>query len=74
MNRIKRISMQFIEKYWDMFSDDFEKNKEVLNKVGIIRSKRLKNEIAGYITVYVKGHVQSKKEKEEEIEVAERRE
>jgi len=72
MNRIKRISMQLIEKHGDMFSNDFEKNKEVLNKVAVIRSKRLKNEVAGYITVYIQGQMDSEKEKEEEIaEIAE---
>lgn len=69
MNRIKRISMQLIEKHQDLFNDDFEKNKEVLNKVAVIRSKRLKNKIAGYITVFMKGQMDGKEEKEgEEIE------
>lgn len=54
MNRIKRISMQLIEKHSELFSDDFEKNKEVLSKISIIRSKQLRNKIAGYITNYVK--------------------
>ncbi len=71
MNRIKRISMHLIEKHGDTFSNDFEKNKEVLNKVAVIRSKRLKNEVAGYITVYIQGQIDSKEEKEEEIEKVE---
>ncbi len=54
MNRIKRISMQLLGKYGDMFSTDFDKNKEVLNTVAIIRSKGLRNEIAGYITGYMR--------------------
>lgn len=59
--------MQLMEKHGDMFSDDFEKNKEVLNKITIIRSKRLKNKVAGYLTVYLKGQMDSQEEKEEEI-------
>ena len=66
MNRIKRISTQLIERHGDMFNDDFEKNKEAISKVAIIRSKRLKNKIAGYITIYMKDQMDSKEEKEEE--------
>ncbi len=68
MNRIKRISMQLLDRYSDMFTGDFEKNKEVLNKVAVIRSKGLRNEVAGYITIYIKGQMNSKEEGEEEIE------
>lgn len=68
MNRIKRISMQLLDRYSGMFTGDFEKNKEVLNKVAVIRSKGLRNEVAGYITIYIKGQMNSKEEGEEEIE------
>ena len=68
MNRIKRISMQLLERYTDMFTDDFEKNKGILNKVAVIRSKGLRNEVAGYITIYMKGQMNNKEEVEEEIE------
>ncbi|MEE8133264.1 MAG: hypothetical protein V3T40_06800 [Nitrososphaerales archaeon] len=72
MNKIKSISMQLMEKHGDMFSDDFEKNKEILNKITIIRSKRLKNKVAGYLTIYLKGQMDSQEEKEEEsVEVSE---
>ncbi|MCP8310601.1 MAG: hypothetical protein L6N95_00900 [Candidatus Methylarchaceae archaeon HK01B] len=50
MNRIKRISIQIWEKYGDLFTDDFDKNKTVLGQVSIVRSKQLRNKIAGYIT------------------------
>ncbi|MFQ5969721.1 MAG: 30S ribosomal protein S17e [Nitrososphaerales archaeon] len=65
MNRIKRMSVQLLERYSDMFTDDFEKNKEILNKVAVIRSKGLRNELAGYITVYMKGQTNSKEEADE---------
>ncbi len=42
--------MLLLEKYGNLFTTDFEKNKEVLSRVAIIRSKELRNEIAGYIT------------------------
>ncbi|MEM2759844.1 MAG: 30S ribosomal protein S17e [Nitrososphaerales archaeon] len=63
MNRIKRISMQLIERHAEKFSSDYEKNKEVLSKIAIIRSKQLRNEVAGYITAYVKRQGDRKEEK-----------
>ena len=39
-----------LEKHPDLFTTDFEKNKELLTEVAIIRTKALRNEIAGYIT------------------------
>jgi small subunit ribosomal protein S17e len=39
-----------LEKHGNLFTTDFEKNKEILSQVAIIRSKELRNEIAGYIT------------------------
>jgi len=58
--------MQLLERYGDMFTDDFEKNKEVLNKVAVIRSKGLRNEVAGYITIYMKDQMNGKEEIESE--------
>ena len=42
--------MDIINNNTDSFGTDFTKNKEILNKITIVRSKGLKNEIAGYIT------------------------
>jgi len=50
LNRIKRISNQILDEYESSFTADFEHNKETLGKVTIIKSKQLRNEIAGYIT------------------------
>jgi len=66
MNRIKRISMQLLERYGEMFSIDFDKNKEVLSKVAVIRSKGLRNEVAGYITGYMRSGMNSEQEVQEE--------
>ncbi len=46
--------MQILEKHGNLFTNDFEKNKSILSRVAIIRSKQLRNEIAGYITDFVK--------------------
>ena len=50
VNRIKRLSTEILDEYKDKFGTDFSTNKQSLNEVSIIRSKGLKNEIAGYIT------------------------
>jgi small subunit ribosomal protein S17e len=54
MNRIKRISMQLLEKYPDKFGLDFDTNKHVISEIAIIRSKVLRNELAGYITAHLR--------------------
>ena len=50
MDRVRRISEELLGKYHDSFGTDFQKNKEQLQVVAVIRSKMLKNRIAGYIT------------------------
>ncbi|HVD20605.1 MAG TPA: 30S ribosomal protein S17e [Nitrososphaera sp.] len=54
MNRIKRISTELLEKYPDKFGLDFNANKNVISDVAIIRSKVLRNELAGYITAHLR--------------------
>lgn len=65
MNRIKRISMQLLERYGELFSTDFDKNKEVLGTVAVFRSKGLRNEVAGHITNYLKAGMDGKRGEEE---------
>jgi small subunit ribosomal protein S17e len=52
MDRIKRISNELLEKYPDRFGTDFDENKEAMKKITVVRSKLLRNKIAGYITSY----------------------
>ena len=67
--------MEVLKDQRDMFGVDFDKNKEALNKISVIRSKMLKNELAGYITKFIKNElrneeaktVQSKEEIPEEV-------
>ena len=54
MDRIKRLSMDILEKNDSVFGVDFDENKKLLNEITIIRSKSLKNQIAGYITSLIK--------------------
>ncbi len=50
MDRVRRISEELLGKYHDTFGTDFSKNKEQLDQIAVVRSKMLKNRIAGYIT------------------------
>ena len=54
MNRIKRISTELLERYPDKFGLDFNANKNIISEVAIIRSKVLRNELAGYITSHLR--------------------
>jgi len=48
--QIKRITNKLMELHRDKFTDSFEKNREIVDKLVIAESKKLKNIIAGYIT------------------------
>ena len=50
MDRIKRISAEILTDHRESFGADFSENKKMLNQISIVRSKSLKNKIAGYIT------------------------
>tara|TARA_B100001971_G_C17700347_1_gene291378 strand:- start:70 stop:279 length:210 start_codon:yes stop_codon:yes gene_type:complete len=43
------MAMLLLENFPDKFSTDFDKNKESLSEVAIVRSKQLRNELAGYL-------------------------
>jgi len=47
---VKRTARKLLALYPDLFTDNFEHNKEVVKKVLITPSKKLRNQIAGYIT------------------------
>jgi small subunit ribosomal protein S17e len=54
MNRIKRISTELLQKHPDKFGLEFDANKKTLNELAIVRSKVLRNELAGYITAHLR--------------------
>jgi len=49
-DRVKKAARELIKRYPDQFSTDFESNKKALTPLVILRSLKLKNQIAGYIT------------------------
>lgn len=49
-NFIKRIGKKLYDSNTEKFTDDYTKNKELVNGMVDIKSKKLRNTIAGYIT------------------------
>jgi len=54
VDRIKRLSYEVLEKHKSKFGENFTDNKKSLDQVAIVRSKGLKNQVAGYITNLIK--------------------
>jgi len=55
---VKHIALDLFEKYSDKFTTDFSENKEIVKQFVDVKSKRLRNVVAGYLTSLKK---QSKK-------------
>ncbi len=51
---VKRITNDLVEAHFDEFSEDFDANKEIVEKYTDIPSKKLRNIITGYVTRQVK--------------------
>ena len=64
MDRIKRLSYEVLDTHKSKFGEDFADNKKILDQISIIRSKGLKNEVAGYITKFIKKEIQEEKTKQ----------
>ena len=47
---IKRISMEIVNKHSDKLKKNFEENKKLIEELTDIKSKKLRNIIAGYVT------------------------
>ncbi len=69
MDRIKRLSYEVLDEYKSKFGEDFADNKKILDQISIIRSKGLKNEIAGYITKYIKKQIREEKDKQAQRDI-----
>ncbi|XP_017460779.1 PREDICTED: 40S ribosomal protein S17-like, partial [Rhagoletis zephyria] len=51
---IKKASRVIIEKYYTRLTMDFHVNKKICEEIAIIPSKRLRNQIAGFVTHLMK--------------------
>ena len=60
--------MEVLKDKRDMFGVDFDKNKEALNQISTIRSKILRNELAGYITKFIKNELRNEEDKTKAVE------
>ncbi len=47
---IKNVAMELLKKYSELFTNDFDENKRIVQELTNIRSKRVRNRVAGYIT------------------------
>ena len=63
MDRIKKLSIEILETNKEKFGTDFRENKKILDDIAIIRSKGLKNELAGFITRFIKREIRQNEEK-----------
>ena len=54
------MSMEILKEHKSMFGINFDENKQALNKISTITSKMLKNELAGYITKFIKNDLRNK--------------
>ncbi len=70
MDRIKRLSFEVLVDHKSKFGEDFADNKKALDLISIVRSKGLKNEIAGYITKFIKKEIREEKSKQARIEAS----
>ena len=60
--------MEVLKDHKDKFGINFDENKQALNKISTITSKILKNELAGYITKFIKNELRNETEKAESVE------
>ena len=60
--------MEVLKDNKNMFGVNFDENKEALNKISTIRSKILKNELAGYITKFIKNELRNEEAKTRAVE------
>ena len=61
---VKRTARKLLAEYRDLFKRDFEHNKRVVSQLIEYRSKKLRNQIAGYITHLIK--IEERRKKEEQ--------
>lgn len=51
---IKTLGNELIREHGKKFTDNFERNKEILGTIKNVKSKKIKNILAGYITKEIK--------------------
>ncbi len=54
VDRVRKLSLEILDKHSSHFGENFNENKKTLEKIAIVRSKQLRNKIAGFITKHIK--------------------
>jgi small subunit ribosomal protein S17e len=69
LNRVKKLSTELLNRYPDKFNVDFQQNKKTIDGLAKVRSKELRNQIAGYIASYINRQTKEQNKKiEEDVE------
>jgi len=69
LNRVKKLSTELLNRYPNKFNVDFQQNKKVIDELAKVRSKELRNQIAGYIASYINKQAKEQNKKiEEDVE------
>lgn len=51
---IKRVAIELVKKFPDEFTNDYEHNKQKVQELTDVKTSRLRNRIAGYVTRFRK--------------------
>ena len=69
LNRVKKLSTELLNRYPNKFNVDFQQNKKTIDEIAKVRSKELRNQIAGYIASYINRQTKEQSKKiEEDVE------
>jgi len=66
LNRVKKLSTELLNRYPDKFNVDFQQNKKIVDEVAKVKSKELRNQIAGYIASYINKQTKEQNKKIEQ--------
>jgi len=70
-DQVKRTARELVRRFPDKFSDNFEENKLLVGKLVQGPSRKVRNQIAGYIARYLAGQEEEVLEKETSAEEGE---
>jgi small subunit ribosomal protein S17e len=66
LNRVKKLSTELLNRYPDKFNIDFQQNKKIIDEIAKVKSKELRNQIAGYIASYINKQTKEQNKKIEQ--------
>ncbi|MGD8546057.1 MAG: 30S ribosomal protein S17e [Candidatus Bathyarchaeota archaeon] len=55
-DHVKRTAHELVDQFPDKFTKDFENNKEMVDALTNVSSRKLRNRVAGYITNLIKSN------------------